>query len=323
MGWKGTVRSIQASARAADRDAQRRKRELEKQRKAHQKLAEQEQAAYEVSVYQNHVELIQSMHKQCGTPIDWGKIRDAGEPKKPERNSQHEAAFKSGFFTKLFGNEDKKRSAAIAKDDAVFQNELVNWQQNHQRWQDHGALARKLIQGDGDPGSKVEVIQTVNPFKDINELGTQVDISIAENCMVEATLHAYGENIVPVEAKSLLQSGKLSVKKLPKAKFNDIYQDYVCSAALRIGNEILAMVPDDLVIVHIKDKLLNTATGHIEDQYILSVAISRATIASLNMDRIDPSDSLENFIHNIDFKGAQGFKGVEPLSAKDYSPKIN
>jgi len=37
MGWKGTVRSIGAAVRAAERDEKRRQRELEKQQKQYEK----------------------------------------------------------------------------------------------------------------------------------------------------------------------------------------------------------------------------------------------------------------------------------------------
>ena len=40
-------------------------------------------------------------------------------------------------------------------------------------------------------------------------------------------------DILPREVKSLTQSGKLSVKKRPQARFSELHQDYVCSAAYR------------------------------------------------------------------------------------------
>ena len=125
--------------------------------------------------------------------------------------------------------------------------------------------------------------------------------------------------MIPTEKKSLLQSGKLSVKKMPQSEFYEMYQDYVCSCILRIGNELLAILPDKLVLVHAVDNMLNSKTGHMEEQYILSIAISRQTIASLNMDLIDPSDSFENFVYIMKFKKTKGFEVVEPLLASNFS----
>ena len=44
MGWKGTVRSLQASARRSERNAHRRQRELEKRQKEYAKMEALEQA---------------------------------------------------------------------------------------------------------------------------------------------------------------------------------------------------------------------------------------------------------------------------------------
>ena len=83
MGWKGTVRSIGAAIRAAERDAQRRQRELERERKHYAKMQELEQAAYEVEVYKNRIELLTSVHKECSAQIDWKSIVDSGPPATP------------------------------------------------------------------------------------------------------------------------------------------------------------------------------------------------------------------------------------------------
>ena len=63
MGWKGTILTIGAAARRAERDSKRRQMELEKRKKQYEKMQELEQAAYEVDVYENHIEVIKSLHK--------------------------------------------------------------------------------------------------------------------------------------------------------------------------------------------------------------------------------------------------------------------
>jgi hypothetical protein len=60
--------------------------------------------------------------------------------------------------------------------------------------------------------------------------------------------------------------------------------------------------------------MLNKKTGHLEDQCILSAVISRETVSGLNLDCIDPSDSMDNFVHNMNFKKTTGFLPVERAS---------
>lgn len=322
MGWKGAVRSFGAAVRAAERDAKRRQRELEKQRKQYEKMQELEQAAYEVEVYENHIEVIQSVHKECSDPIDWRSIALSKEPVKPEMSNLHEQgarkaadSYKPRFIDKIFKKEEKKKieldneiKKASARDKAEYESNLANWKKELTDWKESVEMANNLLKGDSH--AKIDAINNLNPFSEISNLGSSLSISADGNGVVEASIHVHGVDIVPSEQKSLLKSGKLSVKKMPKGKFYEIYQDYVCSCVLRIANEIFSAIPDEIVIVTAVDDILNTKTGHLEKSPILSVCVSRNTLMKLNLDSIDPSDSMSNFVHNMSFKKTKGFEKV-------------
>lgn len=323
MGWKGTVRSIGAAVRAAERDAKRRQRELEKQQKQYEKMQALEQAAYEVEVYENDIEIIQSIHKECSDQIDWEIISKSQAPKKPSnlKNGEKSARstadnYKPGFIDKIFKKEEKKRMlysdnivSAIEEDKIEHKNNINNWDKELNDWKESVELAQLLL--NGNEKAKIKAIEDLDPFSEIANLGSSLTISVDDNSLVEATIHIRGNDIVPSEVKSLLKSGKLSVKSMPKGKFNEIYQDYVCSCALRVANELFSAIPDDMVIVTAVDELLSSKTGHLEKSPILSICASRSTLESLNMNNIDPSDSMSNFIHNMTFKKTKGFDPVE------------
>ena len=327
MGWKGTVRSIGAAVRAAERDSKRRQRELEKQRKQYGKMQELEQAAYEVEVYENHIDLIQSVHKERSDPIDWRAIANSSEPERPENLKEREnkakakaESYQPGFIDRLFKMEEKKRkqleediSRAIEDDEREHINKINDWEAARNSWGENVTLAQRLLNGDGE--SKIKAIEEFDPFSEISTLGSSLSFSVGNNSTIEATIHIHGDDIIPNEVKSLLKSCRVSVKKMPKNQFNELYQDYVCSCVLRVANELFSIIPDEMVIVTAVDELLNTKTGHLEKSPILSVCISRRTIGSLNMDNIDPSDCMGNFVHNMSFKTTKGFKSVERLES--------
>lgn len=326
MGWKGTVRSIGAACRAAERDAKRRQRELEKQQKQYEKMQELEQAAYEVDVYQNDIDILQSVHVECGSPVDWKATASAPEPEKPENFKQREKKAKAdnyqpGFIDRLFKREDKKREKfkasvlkAIEDDDLDYKNKIENWKKEYDNWNKSAQLAREIL--DGNAESKLKAIKTLDPFSEISTLGSNLSFKIGENSIIEVTINVHGDDVIPNEVKSLLKSGRLSVKKMPKGQFNELYQDYVCSCVLRVANEIFSILPDEKVLVTAIDKLLSTKTGHLEESPILSVCISRKTLYSLNMENIDPSDCMSNFVHNMSFQKTKGFESVELLKSK-------
>lgn len=325
MGWKGTVRSIGAAVRAAERDAKKRQRELERQQNQYEKMQELEQAAYQVEVYENHIDVIQSIHKECSPPIDWNKIALSKQPIEPQRSNDNESearqslkSYKPGFIDRLLKREEKKRSflsqeidEAIKKDEFNYKSSVSKWKKDTAEWRESIAIAKALL--DGKAEAKIEAIKNLQPFTEISNLGSSLSISVHDNGILEATINVHGTEIVPSETKSLLKSGKLSVKNMPKGTFNEIYQDYVCSCVLRVGNELFSAIPDNLVIVTAVDELLNSQTGHLEEAPILSVAVSRSTIERLNLEAIDPSDSMNNFKHHMSFKKTKGFERVERI----------
>lgn len=331
MGWKGTLRSMQAASRQAERNAQRRQRELETRRREYAKMEALEQAAYEVEVYENLIDVLLSVHRESAETIDWVACSERQEPPQPDRQSTNEIAasaglnsYQPGLLARMFKLQQRQIDkltlqveTARELDAQLYEQSINTWQIEHAEWRSDKALAERLLTHDLE--AKIEALKLLHPFEDISMLGTSVTFHAHSNGVVEVVLSVHGERVIPSEIKSLLQSGKLSSKKMPVSRYNELLQDYICSCALRVGRETLAILPDDIVIVTANDRLLNSATGHIEDMPLLSVAISRRTLDSLNLDTIDPSDSMKNFIHNMSFKKASGFSPVEALSPSRFS----
>jgi hypothetical protein len=329
MGWKGTLRSIEAAGRRAEREAQRRRRELERQRKQLERMQELERAAYEVEVYENHIDLLLSVHKECSNPWNWKAIKSAAPPREPERTHSHEESaqaaldgFKPSLLDKMLKRVDSKRDE-LAKaveeakkiDEREYQESLRAYEQEHRDWEAACELASQVLSG--NPEAYLDAIRQTNPFSDIAELGSSVEFQVYGEFLVEAILHVQGEDVIPSEVKSLLKSGKLSVKQMPKSKFYELYQDYVCGCVLRIARELFALLPIKMVTVNAVGELLNTETGYKEMKPILSVAIPQETLRNLNLEMIDPSDSMGNFVYRMAFKKTKGFQAVEAIKPSE------
>ncbi|NKB99650.1 MAG: hypothetical protein GKR90_14300 [Pseudomonadales bacterium] len=323
MGWKGTVRSIGAAVRAAERESKRREREFEREQKQLAKMEELERAAETAAAYDQYMVQIQSIHKDCSEPVDWIVKSSQSEPKEPEPTFAKQSkalhsieTYRPNVFARLFRREESQMAsleeqleAAKSEDAKTTENEHKSWQEKHSKWKEEVEYAKRLIAGESEV--KLKVIKKYQTFSDIEDLGSDVSFNVTDGGVLNAELKVHGSDIVPDESYSLLQSGKLSVKKLPRGKFYEAYQDYVCSCVLRIGRELFAILPDTVVVVTATDELLDTKTGHQEDTPILSVVLSRSTLETMNMDRIDPSESLGNFVHNMNFKKTGGFSAVD------------
>ena len=91
MGWQGSLRAIEAAERRAQRDAQRRFRELQRRAKEQAKLSALEQARLEVETYENRLEVLQSIHKEQGAQWNWQAVLNSTPPVEPVRSDRHEA----------------------------------------------------------------------------------------------------------------------------------------------------------------------------------------------------------------------------------------
>ena len=148
-------------------------------------------------------------------------------------------------------------------------------------------------------------------MEEISEIGSDINYFFLDRSTVEVTFNVNSEKVIPNESKSLLKSGKLSIKEMPKGKFYELYQDYVCGCVLRIARELFALLPIEEAVITTMSNLLNTQTGYMEKQSILSVFIPKETLCRLNFQMIDPSDSMNNFKHNMNFKKTRGFQADE------------
>ncbi len=313
MGWKGVARSLAAEAKRADRE-----------RLKQQQLSAAAEAVHE---YENYIDMIVSVHKECGPKIYWSGLSEMPAPEKPERSDWQEKAaqdksdnYTPNFIEKLFPSlaDRKKRilesriEYAKRKDERDFELATSKYETDFAEWEKKAGLAKRVVAG--DPESYIEVIREKGPFSGISSLGSLVGFTIDENGYFDVSVKVNADNIIPDEVYKLTKTGKLSVREMPKGKFNELYQDHICSSLFRLAREVFALLPVETIYAHANADMLNTGTGKIEEQTIISVAFVRETMDNLVFDYIDPSDALSNFVHNMTFKKTQGFYPVDEVS---------
>lgn len=326
MTVNSILRSMAASARRAERESLRNQREYQKHLVQQAKFQAIEEAELEVEEYENRIELLKSMHTDCSDSWDWQKIKESTPPPRPTKQSVYENLaierlknFKPSLADKLFNRSEMKRSAlgeevelGKEKDEDAYQKDLEIYKQQLIEWEETRELARKIL--DGDTNAYLNAIEQIEPLAEISEIGSSVNIKIINESEIDITLQVNSSETIPSEIKTQLKSGKLSIKEMPKAKFNELYQDYVCSCVLRVAREMFALLPIKKVYITAVAELLNSKTGHIENLPILSVLIPGETLIKINFSMIDPSDSMKNFVHNMKFKKTSGFEVVDKLN---------
>ncbi|WP_042455502.1 DUF4236 domain-containing protein [Neobacillus dielmonensis] len=291
--------------------AYQRRNELARLQREQQKLQELEYARLQVDLYENKLEQIRSIHHECDDPIDWREVLRRQPPFQHGQDGPNTQAarqqlesYQPGLMDRLFNrDEGKLRQLHEEVERAKEQDQqlLNGWSHMH-------SLAERVLNRDID--AYYQVIQEMAPLDDLVEFGSGFEFGTDNPYEIHVSFDVNPESVIPNKALSLTKTGKLSEKNLTKTAYYDIYQDYVCSCALRIARDMLALLPITHVYVHAYEDRLNPATGHIEKITILSVKYDRLTLSRLNFTQLDPSDALENFLHKMKFKKTQGFEDV-------------
>lgn len=324
MSFRGNMRTVVAIVRRMERAEKRRVTESARQYKAMLKQQEFENGQRVVYEYDEYIELISSIHKETSEPIDWQEVFEEQAPTKPTlTNKQQKTAEKDlanynpSFLDKLFGLKAKKIKKLEVKiqnskfeDQKQFEKEQKKYEKDFAEWTKYQQMAKGALAQ--DPETYKKILEYLDPFSDINEIGSGLSISFDKNHL-SVTLNANGTTVIPNFVLTQTRSGKVSKKNMPKGKFNELYQDYICGCVLRVAREIFSFLPVEFVFINVQSELVNLATGHLEQQTILSVAIPRQTIERLNFETLDPSDSMRNFKHNMKFSKTTGFSIVPDL----------
>ena len=324
--FRSALRSYNAAVRRMEREDKRRAREAAIHFREQQKMQAIEDARDAVAEWEDYVDLLQTLHKSCTDPIDWYEFLNAPVPESPvlakvnadkvqyKIDNFKPSLFDRLIFDRLFSSIEKKMrsleqqlAVAILEDERIYAENVERHKQEceelgYLQGMAKGVLAKEAMH-------HKNAIEYFDPFSDISCLGSRIEMQF-ENELVDATIHVHGDELIPDYTLSQTSSGKLSKKKMAKGAFNELYQDHVCSAVLRVARELFNYLHVTFVRVNAVAEMLNTQTGYKEKLLILSVIIPRDTLDKMNLDAIDPSDSMGNFIHAMKFKKTDGFREI-------------
>ena len=354
MGWKGTLRSLNAIARqieqeqrAQEREAKRRHRELERQQAQRARMHERERAEHEVRLYEALMEVLLSIHTECSSAIEWKQLAAAEAPLKPpmpqfpEQRDDHEyraqeafERYQASFWDWLFGQGDEKREQlkravktarmqdkaeyeeACREAEAAWRRDLDRWRDRMKEWEEVGKLAKKVLAG--DPEAYAEAIKEMSPFAEMETLGAHFNFSIKAHRII-VNIAAHEETAIPAETKHLTKTGKVSTRSLSRPKRLDLYQTHLCSCVIRVARELFALLPVKLCLISASVNMIDHRTGHRDSKPILSVAIPRVVAARINWNTANPVGAMSNFAHQMSFKRSSGFEPIIPLRPEEIS----
>ena len=156
-------------------------------------------------------------------------------------------------------------------------------------WRYYHSMAPAILAGDID--AYLQLIYEVNPLDDLLDYGSGFTFGTDD----PARMHV--EFTVNTDALSSARASLL------RAEYNNLLQDYICSAAIRIARDVFALLPVQECIVH----------AQMKDETVLSVAFDRAGMEKIRFGFIDPGDVMARFRLHMNYSDSAGFAPVEPI----------
>ena len=160
---------------------------------------------------------------------------------------------------------------------------------NQEMWAYYHSVSSKILAGDID--TYLQLIYEVNPLDDLLMYGSNYEFGTDDAKKIEVEFN--------VNINALAEAKK----KMNTAEYNLLLQDYVCSVCIRIARDMFALLP-------IKNTIVHTV---FDGKTILSVDFDRQNLSKVKFGYIDPSDTLQQFKHNMDFNETNGFASVSNL----------
>lgn len=279
--------------------------------------------------FQHLVGVLVSIHKECGPSWNWQELARAGAPEPPSQSTRNVNAataamhsYRPSLSQKLLGGDKKQRASlafaveqARTADHTDYAQAMQQYQLVHDTWACRRALAERVLQR--DVTAYEEALHHAGAFVAVSAHGLGLEVSATEPDLVVLACEILDDQVIPSEELKLTATGKTSTREMPAARYWALYQDFICSCALRTAREVFAVLPVSRVIANVGTVQTNTATGHPEMVTLLAVHITRDGLARLNLNNIDPSDSMVNFDYRMVTKKTCGLEPVTPLGPED------
>lgn len=261
-------------------------------------------------------------------------VRAFTEPQPRYTNFYEEAnAFaKATVKTRMFWKKKEFiREATNKKMDELYKIAMAEWTARH----DEFYLNENQIKKEKDAEFKKEYDcmiaernktyeQILNPSFDylqetvsyvLSQIQLPVDFSIdyavSDKC-IELDIDLPEIENLPQTTSSILQSGKLSIKKKSVTELNKDYATSVVGMSFFFAGILFNISPAiEKISIAGYTQRVSKKTGNVEDQYIYSVTYIRDIFSKLNISNIDPLEAIDNFDHTINISSKYELKTID------------
>jgi len=138
-----------------------------------------------------------------------------------------------------------------------------------------------------------------------------IELLFLDDGRLVALVDGLDQEDMPTQSVAVLQSGKISVKPLSRSRMLEIHRDNLCSSALRVALEILAVVPISVVEVVMRTDNLDLGSGRMQCEPVLHVRVVAETLAQMNLQRTEAAAVVERLGGVLQWTKRDGFRPID------------
>jgi hypothetical protein len=283
------------------------------------------QAAAEVEDYNDLIEFLTGVGRDCGEAVIWTDEANRPEPMAPELLNARETlatreftSYVPSFMDKTFGSPHQKKQQlaqaveeARAADYRDYTEAHGRYTQEWNTWREKKELAERV--NAGELAVYEEILKEIGPFASLKNIANGFRFWFADQHRGGVEVDIKGEQVVPDEIKLLTSTGKLTKKPMPVTRKWEIYQDYVGGCMFRGAREIFSLLPVRFLITSAHCVLVNPRNGRHERMCLGSFAIHRDSLNHFDFRHVDFSKAAKSFVNTMNFSKRTGFEPVEAL----------
>ncbi|MEZ9722784.1 hypothetical protein AB4354_07850 [Vibrio splendidus] len=284
-----------------------------------------EDAVREVSLFNQHLHLIQSVHTIPTPKVNWESIAMQPAPAMPTVRFDHKVKamealdeYKPNWLDMLLGNKSKLYTLtnnierATEKDIEQYKTEFVHWVQSYSYWAKGNQLSKGVLNNDSEAKLSALSEAQQNPMS-----ATVVDTKLINHSsntyknghLLEVNIQVNKHNVIPKDKKVLCQ-GEVKLERMPLPESNAIYREYISSCILKCALDTFNVLPETSVVINVEQVASDQSS-----ETIVSCHVEQGLLEFLLIEDDKPSEILEFFVHIEDFNPhrGNGFSAIKTI----------
>jgi hypothetical protein len=303
---------ILTTASRAERATMRAAREIARRQAAEQgRVAHIELKDDGLAMTQPELERLTTCHRREYRKIDWRPMLTRQPAAPPVRGNERERAargWQPGWQDRMFGDETQRRRELGARIAEAQREDEIAYQQARRNAEIHNAealIARKLVAL--EPKAIKDAVALKTRLLELRDGVNSIAFAQPGNGRLIALVDAIQEGDVPYE-RIADSDGRMSRRELiPLAERRQLHLAALCAAALRIGAELVSVIPVEAIEVAVGCEMPDPNGGRPTPRPVIQLLMTAKALGELKWMKEDAVTLATSLGARMDWSIERGF----------------